>query len=184
MPSLSHLRATLAEPRPIHRAFLFAGGLLLLFLVVQLVPSSGSDTLPRTSGPPPAAESMAGDASTSGVEAARSHRGGYRLFSAGNLIAFALLAGGGAYALHLRKRAGGVGDAPALFEPVGQMQLAQGQQLRLVRCGGEVLLLGVTSGQITLLRRYADDAFDDVPPSAPTPGFADLLRAHAAGSHA
>ena len=64
------------------------------------------------------------------------------------------------------------------------MQLAQGQQLRLVRCGGEVLLLGVTGGQISLLRRYPDDAFEHVPPPATAAGFADLLRAHAVGSHA
>jgi flagellar protein FliO/FliZ len=166
---LPRFRAALAEPSPIHRAFLFAGGLLLLFLVVQFVPSSDA--------PPPSAVE-------SGVETARPQRDGYRLFSVGNLLAFALLAGGGAYALHLRKRAVGTGEGPALFEPVGQFQLAQGQQLRLIRCGGEVLLLGVTSGQITLLQTYPDDAFEDAPPSPPAAGFADLLRTRVVGSHA
>jgi flagellar biogenesis protein FliO len=177
---LSRFRSALAEPRPIHRAFLFAGGLLLLFLVVQLVPSAGGDAPPS-----PGAASEA--------EASGSPRGGYDLFSVGNLLALGLLAGGGAYALHLRKRTGG-GGGPALFEPVGQMQLGQGQGLRLVRCGGEILLLGVTSGQITLLSTYPDDAFDDAfdgslsrSPAAhatPAAGFADLLRTHVVGSHA
>lgn len=166
---LSRFRTALAAPSPIHRAFLFAGGLLLLFLVVQLVPSSGSDSPPPLGG---------------GVESVQPQRDGYDLFSVGNLLAVALLVGGGAYALHLRKRAEGSAGAAALFEPVGQMHLGQGQQLRLVRCGGEVLLLGVTSGQITLLEKYPDDAFDDLPPAPPTPGFADLLRSHVAGSHA
>ncbi len=162
------LRPALAAPRPLRRALLFAGGVLLLFLALHLAPA----------------------AEPAGREV--------RLFSAGNLLALALLAGGGAWALHLRKRAGGRGSAPALFEAVGQMQLAAGQQLRLVRCGGEVLLLGVTAGQITLLRRYPAGTFDaatfgagalgagalgaeaepdltlgDAPPP---PGFADLLR--------
>ncbi|MEM1042260.1 MAG: flagellar biosynthetic protein FliO [Bacteroidota bacterium] len=151
------LRPGLATPRPLRRALLFAGGLLLLFLVVHLAPAS------------------------------ETARAGPRLLSAGNLLALALLAGGGAWALHLRKRAASAGHAPALLEPVGQMQLAAGQQLRLVRCGGEVLLLGVASGQITLLRRYDAEAFDieafgaerapDLAEDAPMPpGFAELLR--------
>lgn len=165
----ARFRVALAEPRPIHRALLFAGGLLLLFLVVQLVPGSGADVPPPTDG---------------GIESVRPQRSGYRLFSVGNLLAVVLLAGGGAYALHLRNRAAGTSEGPKLFESVGQFHLAQGQQLRLVRCGGEVLLLGVTSGQITLLSTYPDDAFDDVPSAPPAAGFADLLRSRVAGSHA
>lgn len=167
---LSRFRTALAAPSPIHRAFLFAGGLLLLFLVVQLVPSSSSDVQPPLEG--------------SGIESVQPQRDGYDPFSVGNLLAVALLVGGGAYALHLRKRAEGTGVGQALFEPVGQFHLGQGQQLRLVRCGGEVLLLGVTSGRITLLEKYPDDAFDDLPPAPPAAGFADLLRTHVAGSHA
>lgn len=171
---LSRFRTALAAPSPIHRAFLFAGGLLLLFLVVQLVPSSGADA------PPAAGES----GTASGLESVRAQRDGYDLFSVGNLLAVALLAGGGAYALHLRKRAAHTGTGPTLFEPVGQFHLGQGQQLRLVRCGGEVLLLGVTSGQITLLSTYPDDAFEELPPAPAAPGFADLLRTQIAGVHA
>lgn len=171
MPSPARFREALAAPRPIHRAFLFGGGLLLLFLVVQLAGPS--------SEPPPEVDG------TARYEAAP-RSDGYRLFSVGNVLALALLAGGAAWAFHLRKRTAGAETAPSLFEPIGQMHLGQGQGLRLVRCGGEVLLLGVSSGQITLLHRYPDDAFDDVlgdaPPAAPP--FADLLRAYAPGVHA
>ena len=41
-----------------------------------------------------------------------------------------------------------------LLETLGHMSLAPNQQLRLVRCGDDVLLLGVTSGQISLLKSY------------------------------
>ncbi len=168
MPSPSRLRAAFAAPRPIHRALLFAGGLLLLFLAIQLAPT----------GPSTPAEATALD----NYETVRPQRDGVGLFSVGNLIALALLTGGGAWALYLRKRSTGPGNAPALFESMGQMQIAAGQQLRLVRCGGEVLLLGVTSGQITLLRRYAVEAFETKAPGIASddtlmpPGFAELLR--------
>ena len=40
------------------------------------------------------------------------------------------------------------------LQSMDQMTLAPNQHLRLVRCGDDVLLLGVTTGQITLLKRY------------------------------
>ena len=155
-------------PPLLRRIGLFAAGLLVLFLAIQLMPSA----------PPNAADGQEvreAEAFRSG----RSERSGPRLFSVGNLIAFALLAGGGAFALHLRKQTGGPAAVTHLH-PVGQLQLAQGQQLRLVRCGGDVLLLGVTSGQITLLQRYPAGTFvgpePEADPDALPPGFADLLR--------
>ena len=175
----SRLRDVLSEKRPIHRAFLFAGGLLLLFLVVQL--ASASAEAPRGAALPD---------QPGGAEYTRTaDRDGYDLFSVGNLIAFALLAGGGAWAYHLRTRTGPAANGPALIEPVGRFALAQNQQLRLVRCGGEVLLLGVTDGQISLLRSYDADAFADehaapLPAEPAAHGFADLLRAYAPASHA
>jgi len=166
--------STAAIPPPLLRRIgLFAAGLLVLFLAVQLMPTAPS-ALPSQE-----------------IREAESFRpvpdrGGVRLFSAGNLIAFALLAGGGVFALHLRKQSDGATTASPL-RSVGQLHLAQGQQLRLVLCGDDVLLLGVTSGQISLLQRYPADAFDEatVPafedaaePAAIPPGFADLLRSH------
>ena len=53
-----------------------------------------------------------------------------------------------------------------LLETLGHMSLAQNQQLRLVRCGDDVLLLGVTSGQITLLKSYPHDEFGRIQDSS------------------
>ncbi len=142
---------------PLRRALLFGLGLVILFVAVQLAPSSASD--PEVA-----------------YEAVRGGRSGPRLFSAGNLIALALLAGGGLLALRLRQQA----DTPSGASPlrlVGQLPLAQGQSLRLVRCRGEVLLLGVTAGQITLLQRYPDDLAGDATVSDP----ADFGAAPGAG---
>lgn len=81
------------------------------------------------------------------------------VFTWGNAAAFLLLMGGGAYALYLRQRGGGT-QSSTLFRPLGQLALGQSQHLRLVACGGEVLLLGVTDGEITLLKTYSRDAFE------------------------
>jgi flagellar protein FliO/FliZ len=169
------------------RALLLGGGLVLLFLTLRLM-------TPSTPAAPPVVEQ-----SESGAEAFHGPygaRSSYRLFSAGNVVALLLLAGGGALALYLRRRTTPGGDASALLEPVGHLHLAAGQQLRLVRCGDDVLLLGVTAGQITLLQRYPADAFAEALPAgaeissraratAPAAGFAHLLRSLTApSSHA
>ena len=56
-----------------------------------------------------------------------------------------------------------------LLETLGHMSLAQNQQLRLVRCADDVLLLGITSGQITLLKSYPHDAFERMQGSPGSP---------------
>jgi flagellar protein FliO/FliZ len=83
------------------------------------------------------------------------------VFTWGNAAAFLLLLGGGAYALYLRQRGGG-GPSGTRIRPVGQLAFGQSQQLRLVACGGEVLLLGVTDDEITLLKTYPRDAFENL----------------------
>lgn len=171
-------------PPPLRRAIFFAGGLLCLFLALHLAPDAPS---PEASARPADSHVERGASGTGGLperDGVRPHRGGYEVFSMGNLLALVLLAGGGAWALHLRRRAPGGPHSTGPLEPVGQMDLAPNQQLRLVRCGGEVLLLGVTSGQITLLQRYDPDAFDPAPPGSPMPGFGELLRAYVPRPHA
>lgn len=116
------------------------------------------------------------------------------VFTWGNVAALLLLGGGGAFALYLRQRGGETGgNAP--FRPLGTLALGQSQQLRLVACGEEVLLLGVTDDEVTLLKTYPPDAFEDLSSpdetgdSLPTPtgrgseapnavphGFADVLN--------
>ena len=138
------------------RALLFGGGLVLLWLVVQLAPSSSlSEAVPdptsanRIAEPSPPASPMA--------------------FSWGYLGALALLVGGGAFALYLRQRTREGGGMEIPIQSLGHMTLAPNQQLRLVRCRGDVLLLGVTSGQITLLKSYAEEDIEAQPEPASLP---------------
>ena len=70
-----------------------------------------------------------------------------------------LLLGGGGLAWYLRRQRGSDGSPAVPIETLGRLNLAPNQQLRLVRCGGEVLLLGVTAGQITMLKSYDEEAF-------------------------
>ena len=171
------------RPRQLlRRALLFGGALLLLWIAVQWMPT-----------PQPPDASVYSDAS--GTVASRTveppsparERG---LFQPGNLIALLLLVGGGGLALYLRQRKQETAKATVPIDVLGQMQIAPNQQLRLVSCGGEVLLLGVTSGQITLLKSYPAESFAateqplaeqvasevSASPNGLPPRFSDLLR--------
>lgn len=165
-PPSSAEGAAPASPRHLlRRAGLLGAALLLLWGAMQLMPS-----------PDRAADVAAADV---GTVAVRSEGSGLR---AGPMAAAALLAGGVVLALVLRRRRGEAPGGQAI-EAVGQMALAPNQQLRLVRCGGEVLLLGVTSGSITLLRSFPDTAFpsgETVSAPPPAAAFGDWLRAQQA----
>lgn len=120
-----------------------------------------------------------------------------RLITPGYTLALVLLALGAGAATVLRRRSQRSAGNPVPIQMLGQLTLGQNQQLRLVRCSGEVLLLGVSSGQITLLRQYDPEAFDQAPPAPgsrravaaagpahaphpePPPHFGDLLRRYA-----
>lgn len=183
MPRFSALRAALTDasgslPPPLRWALLAGGGLVLLCGLVMLMPAAT---------PEPAA----GPATT-----------GPALLSVGNVLAALLLAGGAAFALYLRRRPPEAGrDAAAPLRALGTLSLAQGQQLRLVACADEVLLLAVTADAVTLLRSYDRAAFDAATTDAaalreaaagdgaaaetPAPSLADLIRHHASfSSHA
>lgn len=185
---LPALAASSPRPlRPWHRAALFGAGLLVLWLALQLAPPAPT---PAPTVRPAAAEGRipARDARPAAGPAegaplvTRPERG---LFRAGNVIALLLLAGGGVWAVHLRRqRAAGDGPAEApTLRALDALTLAPGQSVRLVAVGDEVLLLGVAQGGVSLLCRY--DAADapvapDAPPR-PAPLSADfgelLLRA-------
>ena len=183
LPALSALSRRPLSPW--QRAALFGAGLLVLWLALQLAPSPAAAVAEARSaevaGRLPARGGAARDAAAFGAAPAAARpapppqRG---LLSVGNVAAFALLAGGVAWAVVLRRRApagGADGPAPAL-RPLGELALAPGPSLRLVAVGDEVLLVGVAQGGVSLLRRYAADEAPVAPTAAPPASFADLLR--------
>ena len=168
--------------RYLRRAGLFAGGLLLLWVALQLVPSS----------PPP--DDTAVYADESGAVASNlplrnaSSRPG--LISWGNIAALLVLGGGGGFAYYLHRRSKGGPKSPSPIHSLGELAIGQNQQLRLVKCGEEILLLGVTTGQINLLRSYQSEDFAEAETDYEVqqlPGassfnnspFADVLRQYA-----
>lgn len=163
--------------RYLKRAFLFGAGLLLLWVALQLVPSPSS---------PPETAVYSDDAGTVAARAEqRPSPRTPRLFTPGTLAALLLLGGGVAVAVHLRRTS--TGEGPNAITPLGEYALGPNQSLRLIECAGEVLLIGVTGGQVNLLRSYAADQFDlrlpDEAVMRPTDShFADLLHRFAGQS--
>lgn len=165
-------------------ALALVGALFLLWLIVWLLPASN---------PPPVTSDAAG------TVAAQSSPSSPSLLTPGRVIVVLLLAGGIGLALYLRTRSSSTPSRPSPVHIMGQVALNPDQQLTLVRCQGDVLLLGVSPNDITLLRTYADatfedaalsspDALPDAPPKprhAPLSGFADVLRQYTnSGRHA
>lgn len=182
---LPSLTAQTRRPlRPWHRAALFGAGLLVLWLALQLAPAAptpapevrSADAAERL--PARSEAALAAPAPTSRTVGTRPERS---LLRPGNVIALLLLAGGGAWAFHLRRRPaeGEAADAEPVLRSLDALTLAPGQSVRLVAVGDEVLLLGLAQGGVSLLRRY-DAADAPVPPDAPAapavPDFSELLR--------
>ena len=135
----------------LRRAGLFAGGLVLLWIALQLLPST-------TPPPPPVYSDESGSVAT--ADRILTEYEGPSLFSFGNVVALILLVGGGGFAYVVHKRSRSTGKSASMIEGIDELGVGQGQQLRLVRCGGEVLLIGVTTNQITLLRHFDPVTFD------------------------
>jgi len=132
-------------------ALYLAGALVGLWVVVQataFVPSAeGADEQNTETVLPSSASS-----SDSGLE----------VFTWGNAAAVLLLVGAGGYALYVRQQETGA-TGHAAFQSVERLALGQSKQLRLVACGDEVLLIGVTDEDVTLLKTYSHDAFEEHP---------------------
>lgn len=147
------------------RAAFFGLGLLLLYFAVQIMPT--------TSTPP--VEVATDDAGAVAQKLARSPSP----VSAGPIVAALILIGGIVLAVFLRKKTSASSPTGHL-QTIAEMTITQDQRIRLVRVGEEVLLLGITSGQISLLKSYPADTFNDQdqPPSdsVVSPAFAEMLR--------
>jgi flagellar protein FliO/FliZ len=149
--------ASTAMPPLLRRALLLGGALLGLWMLVQataLVPSTRAS-----------AQQSEADPEHTEASPTASPRSSLPLFTWGNAAAVLLLLAGGGYALYLHRR-GTAPSAPSAFRPMGQLSMGPSQQLRLVACGGEVLLLAVTDDAVTLLKTYPQSAFDTVPDPA------------------
>lgn len=121
-----------------------AGALLLLWLIIWLFPGSE---------PPPVTSDEAG------TVAVQTDGTSLQVFTPGRVFVALLLAGGLGWAVYLRRRSGDTLSSPAPMQSIGALSISQDQQLRLVCCQDEVLLLGISPGDITLLRTYPRAAF-------------------------
>lgn len=170
----------------LRRAALFGAALIMLWVAAQLAPSTSS-------GEPALGTFETAEADI--VKTAAERGQPFNLYKPGNLIALALLLGGIGTAWYLRRRSKLPTNTPAPIQTVAELSLSQNQQLRLISCGGEILLLGVTAGQITLLKSFPEEVFstehrqDEVsvtevpnmpqpgsPPPVPNGTFSQLLR--------
>jgi flagellar biogenesis protein FliO len=117
---------------------------------------------------------------------------GFQLLTPGRIFVVLLLAGGIGFAVYLRKQSPTATAGPAPMHVIGHLSIAQDQRLTLVRCQDDVLLLGVSPNNITLLQTYSEASFasaaappiaDGAAPDASAAasgtalsGFADVLR--------
>lgn len=170
-------RAGVTSRRLAWYALYVVGALVALWVLVQaaaLIPSAaGAEPGERTATPSPTVSSDAG----------------LDLFTWGNLSALLVLVGGGGYALYVRRRVS-TEDGPRALEPVGELALGQSQHLRLIACGDDMLLVGVTEESVELLKSYPRETFDESildgaeggkpppggGPSSSSAHFADVLK--------
>ena len=156
----------------------------LLGAVLHLMPRAA----PAETAPQPDVHAEAAAPTLSETDSGVRLGGGY-------LGALALLLGGAALALYLRRTA--QPEGAALMRTLGSFKLAPNQQLRLVACGEDVLLLGVTASTVTLLKTYpraafvaseadvrvdANERLSSEKPNLPRDAFATALRERAVRS--
>ncbi len=163
------------------RGILVLGGaIFLLWLAVWLLPSGE---------PPPVNSDEAGTVAAQPGGAGPA----FELFTPGRVVVVLLLIGGLGYAVYVQKRSDTSTPQTVPMRVLGRLSITQDQQLQLVSCQDEVLLLGVSPGEIALLRAYpraafaertnARDEFEALPDESPIAGdgtafsrFADVLR--------
>jgi flagellar biogenesis protein FliO len=91
------------------------------------------------------------------------------LIGPGYMMVLLLLGFGGAGAFWLRKKKGGPSAVRSLTE-IGRHRVGPQQEIQLIRCAGEVLLIGTSSNGVSLLKAYPASAF---PVQAPAPAIPD-----------
>ena len=156
--------ATPPKQSILNRTLLLAGALLLLWVALQVAPTPSSSTASSVFSDASGTVATSPQASTSTFSEVRSV-----------LLAILLtaLVGIGGFVLSRRRKQG----APAQrLNLMGSMALGQNHQVKLVGCGDDALLLGLTQGQITVLRTYPKSDFAPPPSEAEPVAFNALLE--------
>ena len=175
----SRLAALPIDPVPMRRAAILTVLLAVLLLATRMI----APARPRPATDAARQSVPASTETLSARPAPRSSGGGW-----GQAVALLLLAGGGAGAFLLHRRAAPRAARASTLEVLESHALAQGQGIRLVAVGDEVLLLGVGSEGVRVLRHWPRDRFDhpiadddgqdaltDAPPATPPRSAALLL---------
>ena len=162
MLDLADLRARW-DALPLDRAPLRRAGLLSILLVALLVLGKAFGPDRSAASAPAASRNQAPTATERVSEPARGWTGG-------RIVAVVLLVAGVGGALVLRKRSGPATGASSEIDVLETLALGTGQTLKLIACGGEVLLVSATEQSVQLLRQWPRERFDRTPPS-----FADVL---------
>ena len=158
MPDMRSFFPTTADA-PSTKASLKRALLLTLLLVVVLVaiallPSPDPGLNPAMPAEATAAVSTSGQQSPS----LTTPRASPSLFGPGYILTLVLLAAAGGGALWLKRSSGGVASTGHLRE-IGRLRVGQTQQIQLVACAGEVLLIGTTPSGVNLLKSFPADSF-------------------------
>lgn len=184
---ISLFSPTASSPSPTTRRFAWYG-LFLVGMMVALWVVSRTVAMPTTDSEAPP---QASDSTTVASAAAGQGGGEIDVFTWGNAATVLLLVGGGGLALYLRRQQGEENPSTP-FRRLGKLALGPSKHVQLVACGEDVLLLSVTEEEVSLLKTYPQEAFEDdelqmgdgapsATPPAPSPNewsgsFADVLN--------
>jgi len=152
---------TTASPSQVNRSVLkriifFAAALLLLWVALQLKPAPG-----------PIRDTSSLYSENTGAAAPEAVADEPAPFRVAPLLTALVLAALLGFAYYRYRHTGAVSEASHPIELIAQQSLGPGQELRIVRCAGQTLLLGVTSNQISLIDRLPADLPET--PAAPAP---------------
>ena len=146
----------------INKALAFCAALVVIWAITHFMTSNSvppgeiPDNFSSTQNTViPPVQTDANQAETSTLATAREAN----FWNAGTFAALAMLAGGILLAYVLRRRTGRTAAGRILMKTISHMPITGEQQLRLVTCADEVLLLSVAPTHTTLLKSYPVSAF-------------------------
>ena len=136
------------------RSIALAGGLLLLWLALSVMPKQSAATEPLTYS------DNAGTVATSEVTMPATSETPWDL---GKITAGILLAGLIGFAFYWQKKINAGGIQPSSLHSLGKIQLNPNQHVHLIGCGPDALLVGSSNSQITLLHQIPLDKLQSKP---------------------